>query len=168
MKKIISSPDAATGKTTATKISTAINKIHAEVYNDFAQSLNELTENVLKLNVQMEKQLIEIVNANGGLIRTDDADCKNTIFGYVYDDILEKVIEQKVLAVAVFEDNDLGVLLGNTYEMFDDDETDEQILEYDNWHIIQGMGDVVINVTLYNICENLWDYLDDENVNCES
>lgn len=26
--------DAATGKTTATKISTAINKIHAEVYND--------------------------------------------------------------------------------------------------------------------------------------
>ena len=34
MKKIKNGPDAATGKTTATKISTAINKIHAEVYND--------------------------------------------------------------------------------------------------------------------------------------
>lgn len=137
------------------------------ITNKQIENLNKLTENVLKLNVQMEKQLIEIVKANGGLIRTDDADCKDTIFGYVYDDILEKVIEQKVLAVAVFEDNDLGVLMGNTYEMFDDDETDEQILEYDNWHIIQGIGDVVINATLYNICENLWDYLDDENVNCE-
>ena len=135
------------------------------ITNKQIENLNKLTENVLKLNVQMEKQLIEIVKANGGLIRTDDADCKDTIFGYVYDDILEKVIEQKVLAVAVFEDNDLGVLMGNTYEMFDDDETDEQILEYDNWHIIQGIGDVVINATLYNICENLWDYLDDEDGN---
>ena len=136
-----------------------------KITNKQNQNLNKLTENVLKLNVQMEKQLIEIVKANGGLIRTDDADCKDTIFGYVYDDILEKVIEQKVLAVAVFEDNDLGVLMGDTYEMFDDDETDEQILEYDNWHIIQGFGDVVINATLYNICENLWDYLDDEDGN---
>ena len=34
MNKIISGPDAATVKTTATKISTAINKIHSEVYND--------------------------------------------------------------------------------------------------------------------------------------
>ena len=136
-----------------------------KITNKQNQNLNKLTENVLKLNVQMEKQLIEIVKANGGLIRTDDADCKDTIFGYVYDDILEKVIEQKVLAVAVFEDNDLGVLMGNTYEMFDDDETDEQILEYDNWHIIQGFGDVVINATLYNICENLWEYLDDEDGN---
>lgn len=136
-----------------------------KITNKQNQNLNKLTENVLKLNVQMEKQLIEIVKANGGLIRTDDADCKDTIFGYVYDDILEKVIEQKVLAVAVFEDNDLGVLMGDTYEMFDDDETDEQILEYDNWHIIQGFGDVVINATLYNICENLWEYLDDEDGN---
>lgn len=136
-----------------------------KITNKQNQKLNKLTENVLKLNVQMEKQLIEIVKANGGLIRTDDADCKDTIFGYVYDDILEKVIEQKVLAVAVFEDNDLGVLMGDTYEMFDDDETDEQILEYDNWHIIQGIGAVVINATLYNICENLWDYLDDEDGN---
>ena len=40
MKKIISSPDAATGKTTATKISTAINKIHAEVYNDSINNQN--------------------------------------------------------------------------------------------------------------------------------
>ena len=136
-----------------------------KITNKQNQNLNKLTENVLKLNVQMEKQLIEIVKANGGLIRTDDADCKDTIFGYVYDDILEKVIEQKVLAVAVFEDNDLGVLMGDTYEMFDDDETDEQILEYDNWHIIEGIGKVVINATLYNICENLWEYLDDEDGN---
>ena len=136
-----------------------------KITNKQNQNLNKLTENVLKLNVQMEKQIIEIVKANGGLIRTDDADCKDTIFGYVYDDILEKVIEQKVLAVAVFEDNDLGVLMGDTYEMFDDDETDEQILEYDNWHIIEGIGKVVINATLYNICENLWEYLDDEDGN---
>ena len=136
-----------------------------KITNKQNQNLNKLTENVLKLNVQMEKQLIEIVKANGGLIRTDDADCKDTIFGYVYDDILEKSIEQKVLAVAVFEDNDLGVLMGDTYEMFDDDETDEQILEYDNWHIIEGIGKVVINATLYNICENLWEYLDDEDGN---
>ena len=136
-----------------------------KITNKQNQKLNKLTENVLKLNVQMEKQIIEIVKANGGLIRTDDADCKDTIFGYVYDDILEKSIEQKVLAVAVFEDNDLGVLMGDTYEMFDDDETDEQILEYDNWHIIEGIGKVVINATLYNICENLWEYLDDEDGN---
>ena len=136
-----------------------------KITNKQNQNLNKLTENVLKLNVQMEKQIIEIVKANGGLIRTDDADCKDTIFGYVYDDILEKSIEQKVLAVAVFEDNDLGVLMGDTYEMFDDDETDEQILEYDNWHIIEGIGKVVINATLYNICENLWEYLDDEDGN---
>lgn len=62
MNKIISSPDAATGKTTATKISTAINKIHAEVYNDFATEFNKISKK--KIHTEISYSFIsDIINA---------------------------------------------------------------------------------------------------------
>lgn len=62
MNKIISSPDAATGKTTATMISTEINKIHAKVYHDFAKEFNKISKK--KIHTEISYSFIsDIINA---------------------------------------------------------------------------------------------------------
>lgn len=126
-------------------------------------NLDKLTSSVNDLNVQMEQQLLEILKANGGFVRTDNTEYSDMIYGYLIDIDFDRCTEKKVLAVKVDEDDDLCVLLGEFYEEFDDDETDEQILGRDDWYAITG-GMMLVTPTLYNICENLWDYLDDEKV----
>lgn len=129
-------------------------------------NLKKLTSSVNDLNVQMEQQLLEILKANGGFVRTYNTEYYDMILGFVLDEDLDRYIDKKVLAVKVDEDDDLCVLLGEFYEEFDDDETDEQILGRDDWYAITG-GMMLVPPTLYNLCDCIWEYLDDEKVDWE-
>lgn len=124
------------------------------------EKLQELNADAMDLNIRMEQHLVEIVKANGGFIRTDNDKNASTLYGYVFDDMLESTIERKILGIAVFEDKHLGILLGENYDMFEDSETDEQILERDDWYLIFG-GYLMTNATLVCICESITDYLCD-------
>ena len=129
-------------------------------------NLKKLTSSVNDLNVQMEQQLLEILKENGGFVRTYNTEYYDMILCFVLDEDLDRYIDKKVLAVKVDEDDDLCVLLGEFYEEFDDDETDEQILGRDDWYAITG-GMMLVPPTLYNLCDCIWEYLDDEKVDWE-
>ena len=80
------------------------------------------------------------------------------IYAYVYNQNLEQYTEEKVSAVAVFEDKTIGILLCGDV-MFGEDVTDEILLESSDWHTLDN-GTLLGNfTTLYNICENIEDYL---------
>ncbi len=127
--------------------------------------LQVLTADAMDLNIRMEKQLVEIVNECGGenkLIRTDiqreNEKWRTTIYGHIFDESLDRNTEERIMAVTVFENN-LAVLFGAEYEVFGD-MTDKEILELDNWHTIFG-GMIMSNATLYNLCENITEYICD-------
>ena len=132
------------------------------------EDLKSLTQKTYDLNSEMEKKLVEIVNECGGenkLIRTDiqrvNENLRTTIYGYLFDEGLDKTTEHRIMAITIFEndifENELAVLFGEEYEVFGD-MTDEEILELDSWHSIFG-GLIMSNVTLYNLCENIAEYI---------
>jgi hypothetical protein len=143
-----------------TKIKSAVSEQHV---TDTIKNLKALTDSVYEINKKMYRQLVEIIKSNGGFVRTYNEDY-DMILGFVLDEDLDRYIDKKVLAVKVDEDDDLCVLLGEFYEEFDDDETDEQILGRDDWYAITG-GMMLVRPTLYNLCDCIWEYLDDEKVN---
>ena len=127
------------------------------------EDLKSLTQKTYDLNSEMEKKLVEIVNECGGenkLIRTDiqrvNENLRTTIYGYLFDEGLDKTTEHRIMAITIFE-NELAVLFGEEYEVFGD-MTDEEILELDSWHSIFG-GLIMSNATLYNLCENIAEYI---------
>ena len=83
-----------------------------KITNKQIQNLEEYLSSVRKLDLQVEKQLIEIVKANGNLIRTDQTEHKDTISGFIFDEDeeIDRYIEKKVLAITVIG-NQLCVLL---------------------------------------------------------
>jgi hypothetical protein len=91
------------------------------------------------------------------LIRTDNDIDKSTLYAFVFDDYFTNYTEKKVLAVAVFEGRYVGVLVGENNETLEG-MTDEAILELDEWYTIFG-GYLLSNATLYNLCENIEEYL---------
>ena len=126
------------------------------------QNLEEYLSSVRKLDLQVEKQLIEIVKANGNLIRTDQTEHKDTISGFIFDEDeeIDRYIEKKVLAITVIG-NQLCVLLDEFNVVLDEETTDEELLESDDWeHITAGM--MIVNATFVSICEGIGQYIDDE------
>lgn len=124
------------------------------------QNLEEYLSSVRKLDIQVEKQLIEIVKANGNLIRTDQTEHKDTISGFIFDEEIDRYIEKKVLAITVIG-NQLCVLLDEFNVVLDEETTDEELLESDDWeHITAGM--MIVNATFVSICEGISQYIDDE------
>ena len=113
-----------------------------------------------ELNVQMEKQLIEIVKEHGNLIRTDQTEHKDTILGFIFDEEIDRYIDKKVLAIAAFG-NRLCVLLDEFYVKLDEDITDEELLKSDDWQPITS-GMMIENATFVSICEGISQYIDDE------
>ena len=137
---------------------------------DFQQKnrLSECIQDTINLNQKMVDCLVDIiksVNEENKLIRVDkriniQGVFRSQIYAYVFDMGLEQVTEELVSAIAVFEDNDIGVLLcGGQITL--DSLTDEEILELDDWYTIGG-GNLICNATLYNICENIDEYLVDD------
>lgn len=124
------------------------------------QNLEEYLSSVRKLDLQVEKQLIEIVKANGNLIRTDQTEHKDTISGLIFDEEIDRYIDKKVLAIAAFG-NRLCVLLDEFYVKLDEDITDEELLKSDDWQPITS-GMMIENATFVSICEGISQYIDDE------
>lgn len=122
------------------------------------QTLEVLLKQAVNLNNEMEQAIITIVQANGGLIRTDNNERRGTIYAFVMDSCMGDVTEKEVLAVSVF-DNNLSVLVqwGDLYDL--NELTDKEILELDNWYTVTG-GYVTANATLYNLCDCILDYVE--------
>lgn len=122
------------------------------------QDLSNSIQAVLNLNQDMNNILVGILKSTEKeLIRTDDDMQKSTIYAFVFDDYFTYYTEKKVLAVAVFEGKYVGVLVGEKNETLDG-MTDDAILEMDEWYTIFG-GYLLSNATLYNLCENIEEYL---------
>lgn len=136
---------------------------------DFIQKnrLSECIQDTINLNQKMVDCLVDIIttiNEENKLIRVDkrinmQGAFRTQIYAYVFDMGLEQVTEELVSAIAVFEGNDIGVLLCGG-ELSLDSLTDEEILELDDWYTIGG-GNLICNATLYNICENIEEYIVD-------
>lgn len=122
------------------------------------QDLSNSIQGVLNLNQDMNNILVGILKSTGKeLIRTDNDANKSTIYAFIFDDYFTNYTEKKVLAVAVFEGRYVGVLVGENNETLDG-MTDDAILEMEEWYTMFG-GYVMSNATLYNLCENIEEYL---------
>ena len=122
------------------------------------QDLRNSIQSELNLNQDMNNILVGILKSTEKeLIRTDNDIDKSTIYAFVFDDYFTNYTEKKVLAVAVFEGKYVGVLVGENNETLDG-MTDDAILEMDEWYTIFG-GHLLSNATLYNLCENIEEYL---------
>lgn len=122
------------------------------------QDLSNSIQAVLNLNQDMNNILVGILKSTEKkIIRTDDDADKSTIYAFVFDDYFENYTERKVIAVTIFEGRFIGVLLGANNETLDG-MTDDAILEADEWYTIFG-GYLSSNGTLYNLCENIEEYL---------
>ena len=113
-----------------------------------------------KLCREMEQQLVEVVKSHGNLIKTDNADNRCiTLHTYVEDEEY-RMVEKKILALTTNED-ELCILIDESNVAFAGDETDEEILGYDNWYEV--FADVVLPApTLWNLCDFLCDYINDK------
>ena len=143
-------------------------KLTFEQHNDLKECLQE----TLVLNQKMSDTLVGIIKSanENKIIRTDRQVVKGfdkdelevlftpAIYAYVYNQNLEQYTEEKVSAVAVFEDKTIGILLCGDV-MFGEEVTDDILLESSDWHTLDN-GTLLGNfTTLYNICENIEDYL---------
>lgn len=142
-------------------------KLTFSQHNDLKECLQE----TLILNQKMSDTLVGIIKSasENKIIRTDKPKVKDfqdnitlrtqTIYAYKFYPNINKFVEEKVSAVAVFENKTIGILLCGDVE-FGEDVTDEILLERSDWHTIDIYGGVIFtNSTLYNICINIDDYL---------
>jgi hypothetical protein len=122
------------------------------------QDLSNSIQGVLNLNQDMNNILVGILKSTDKkLIRTDDDTDKSSIYAYLFDDYFTYYEEKRVLAVTIFEGRFIGVLLIEDDTTLDG-MTDDEILELDNWYTMFG-GYILSNATLYNLCENIEEYL---------
>jgi hypothetical protein len=122
------------------------------------QDLSNSIQGVLNLNQDMNNILVGILKSTDKkLIRTDDDTDKSSIYAYLFDDYFTYYEEKRVLAVTIFEGRFIGVLLIEDDTTLDG-MTDDEILELDNWYTMFG-GYILSYATLYNLCENIEEYL---------
>ena len=122
------------------------------------QDLSNSIQTVMNINQDMNNILVGILKSTGKeLIRTDNNTDKSSIYAYLFDDYFTYYEEKRVLAVTIFEGRFIGVLLIEDDTTLDG-MTDDEILELDNWYTMFG-GYILSNATLYNLCENIEEYL---------
>ena len=120
--------------------------------------LSNSLQAVRNINQDMNNILCGILKSTGKkLIRTDDNTNKSSIYAYLFDEYFSRYEEKRVLAVTIFEGRFIGVLLIDDNITLDG-MTDDEILELDDWHTMFG-GLIMSNATLYNLCENIEEYL---------
>jgi hypothetical protein len=101
----------------------------------------------------MNRTLVGIIDQQ--VIRTDNDQNRSTITAIVFDEDFERYEERKVSASAVF-DKHVSVLIDGDIDL--SNLTDEEILEQDWWYSVGG-GYLCVNATLYNISENIREYI---------
>ena len=114
----------------------------------------------------MHAAVVEVLKANGGIIRTDNNERQlcgkqscDTIYTISMDGDDEPNTEKRVLAVALFGEDQVAVLpayaSGETIKGC----TNEQLLDLDTWEWVFG-GYTQQNATLTSICECLEQYIE--------
>ena len=127
-----------------------------------------LLEKVNDLNKEMHAALVEFLKQHNGLVRTDTygLDFKdkhlNPIYMISMDGDNEPNTEHRVLAVALFENDEVAVLPvlseNNYVKETLDAMTDEEVRDLDDWELIFG-GYVLQNATLTALCEGIEEYV---------
>ena len=127
--------------------------------------LTELAKEVENLNEKMHAEIVKFLKEHNRLVRTDRNELKlssdDPLPSNIYlisMDSGELNTEKRVLAVAIFEDEQVAVL-----PAFSDNETingmtDQEVLDCDDWEWIND-GFVLQNATLWSICENIEEYV---------
>lgn len=127
--------------------------------------LKDRVKEVIELNRQMHADIVEFLKQHNGLVRTDNTErrdmglslCDN-IYVISMDGDDEPNTEKRVLAVALFGEDQVAVLP----DLSDNETilgmTDQEVLDCDNWEWIYG-GYVLQNATLSNICECIEQYV---------
>lgn len=120
---------------------------------------------VVELNKQMHEDIVEFLKQHNGLVRTDNTErrdmglslCDN-IYTISMDGDDEPNTEKRVLAVALFGEDQVAVLP----DLSDNETilgmTDQEVLDCDNWEWVYG-GYVLQNATLTSICECIEEYV---------
>ena len=130
--------------------------------------MSKLKDNVKaveELNKQMHADIVEFLKQHNGLIRTDNTERRDmglsvcdTIYTISMDGDDEPNTEKRVLAVALFGEDQVAVLP----DLSDNETilgmTDQEVLDCDNWEWIYG-GYVLQNATLTSICECIEEYV---------
>lgn len=110
--------------------------------------LRELAQKAVALSHEMENAIIELVNNAGGCVDTSNEDFQcDTIYAYVWSEYDETYVEKRVVKVRT-DGNSLIIKLD--YAL-----SEEEDCEYS---IFGGL--VLINATLYNLCECIEEYID--------
>ena len=130
-----------------------------------SSKLRDLVKEVNNLNSKMHAAIVEVLKANGGIIRTDNNErmiegkptCDN-IYTISMDGDDEPNTEKRVLAVALIGEEQVAVL-----PAYADDETikgcsNEELLNLDTWEWVFG-GYTLQNATLTSICEGIEEYV---------
>ena len=130
--------------------------------------MSKLKDNVKAvcwLNEKMHEDIVQFLKEHNGLIRTDNAERRDKelplcdqIYTISMDGDDEPNTEKRVLAVALFGEDQVAVLP----DLSDNETilgmTDQEVLDCDNWEWIKG-GYVLQNATLYNLCEAIEQYV---------
>lgn len=116
---------------------------------EIIDKLNGYCKLIGKQNVEMHKALVEAVKDAGGEIETTDESCDN-LYALIFDEGEQTYIECKIDKIKVIGDN----LLIHTADIY-------QYKDEDEWYPVMG-GLVLINATLYNLCEVIPEYLEND------
>ena len=130
--------------------------------------MSKLKDNVKAvcwLNEKMYEDIVQFLKEHNGLVRTDNAERREKevpLYDQIYtismDGDDEPNTEKRVLAVALFGEDQVAVLpdlSGNETIL---GMTDQEVLDCDNWEWIYG-GYTLQNATLTNICECIEEYV---------
>jgi hypothetical protein len=127
--------------------------------------LRLLTDVANGLNNEMHKAIVEFLKQHNGIVRTDNTErrdmglslCDN-IYTISMDGDDEPNTEKRVLAVALFGEDQVAVLP----DLSDNETilgmTDQEVLDCDNWEWVYG-GYTLQNPTLTSICECIEEYV---------
>jgi hypothetical protein len=126
--------------------------------------MNEKLEMLLgkarELDKEMQQAVLEIVQAHGGLIRTED-ETKFGLYALCLNEFTGDVYDEQILAVAEFE-SCLAVLTGMTEQESIVGISDEELLERDNWRSA-FCDSIVASATLTELCKGIMQYVEPEN-----
>lgn len=90
-----------------------------------------------------------IVERIGNRVIRVGANLNIDMFAYVFDYISDDYVKEPIYALTTFENN-----LAVNFGYYEDNETDEQLLDDGDWYTIYG-GELSIAETLISIAENL-------------
>ena len=126
-----------------------------------ATILQKNVKSVIELNRKMHADIVDFLKEHNGFVRTDNTERRDLIYNiYVIsmDGDDEPNTEKRVLAVALFGEDQVAVLPAlSRYETING-MTDQEVLDCNNWELIFG-GYVLQNATLCSICECIEQYV---------